>query len=1081
MYYCTNPTSLTQPVWDIGDPGTPQDQIDWISITNGGGAGGTFDLVLPGVAQGQTLPPVDSGVTWTFPIGFNPTIDQSKQIQNDLNSLLYITNQGGLGSVVVTRNSGSNGTTTAIYDIEFTGTLGLSPQPLISVGDPTNQIHPVSWGDVGNGGQPGGGADSESKGEFPSLTNGDDANIKFSVGAVGATLVGGTTIYASVSNLVGEPEQGNGVYVTVDGGLQWNLVKTAPPNYMSGQGNYDNAIIAQNATTVFIGGSVNSAVTLDGDIYETTDGGNSWPNDLSILSNTGPHTSQHAFAFDSKGNLLIGNDGGIWRLDAATTSWTDLNGDLATSEIDGVSPDPTNVVTAFAGSQSNGTEEFNNALDWAMVDDTAGGLMGGGQVYVDPNDPNNVYAVQQQLGADAIVRYSGDGGANWSTIFTSFSANIPLVVDPINSDRILVGGGVAGGLFESTQQGAPGTYTNLFPFAGAVTAVGIAQYQGPFVADPNFPDVTDQGANTYDPNTIYITNGSSVFVTKDHAVQWVDITNGAPFSSIGQLVVDPTNRDTVYAIQNTFGAGQIFVNSDATGGSWVEIGNALGLPEVPIWSLVVDPRNGNLYAGTDLGVYELQNSATAINEINNGLTPTVFWQRFGEGMPNVQTHVLVLNQTTNTLLAGTYGRSVFELFLDGQQTAAVPVTAAVVAASGESEWTGPITLVGTTANPVVLGADGNSAVQDPLSTAELNFLGIISDQTANSDPALVKTGLGFIELSGPNTYGGVTDIEEGALIANNPEALGDTVNGTVVSAGAALDLQSSIDAEPLELFGDGTGLGFNGHNTGALESISNSNTYAGPITLETETTIGVASKSTLTITGQISDNGGARSLTKELTGSLVFDEASGNSNTYTGTTYVDQGVLQIASGYALTSASTTVVLDGAQIQLQTPTNPSDPNFSLPATGFGTLTLSGTGINSTGALLDTGGTNTWEGNIVLDANAGVSPITTPAGLVAIGVANPMDMLFIGTLSLPGVGIISDDPRGDGLKSGLQIVGAGTVVLTQDDTYAGTTYVTSGTLQIQDPGRHLGGAPRTTTRSRTRSSASRSSIHRTILSA
>ena len=35
----------------------------------------------------------------------------------------------------------------------------------------------------------------------------------------------------------------------------------------------------------------------------------------------------------------------------------------------------------------------------------------------------------------------------------------------------------------------------------------IAHTQGTFAIDPGFPQVTDKGANSYDPDTIYVTNG----------------------------------------------------------------------------------------------------------------------------------------------------------------------------------------------------------------------------------------------------------------------------------------------------------------------------------------------------------------------------------------------------------------------------------------------------------------------------------------------------------------------------------------------------------------------------------------------
>ena len=44
--------------------------------------------------------------------------------------------------------------------------------------------------------------------------------------------------------------------------------------------------------------------------------------------------------------------------------------------------------------------------------------MGGGPIYVDRQNPNNVYAVQTQLGGTALIRRSFDGGSSWTTILT---------------------------------------------------------------------------------------------------------------------------------------------------------------------------------------------------------------------------------------------------------------------------------------------------------------------------------------------------------------------------------------------------------------------------------------------------------------------------------------------------------------------------------------------------------------------------------------------------------------------------------------------------------------------------------------
>ena len=61
-----------------------------------------------------------------------------------------------------------------------------------------------------------------------------------------------------------------------------------------------------------------------------------------------------------------------------------------------------------------------------------------------------------------------------------------------------------------------------------------------FVADPNFLLVTDQLSNTYDQNTVYVTNGTALHVSKNRGVSW------SPART-------PTFTETNYVV--TFGGG----------------------------------------------------------------------------------------------------------------------------------------------------------------------------------------------------------------------------------------------------------------------------------------------------------------------------------------------------------------------------------------------------------------------------------------------------------------------------------------------------------------------------------------------
>src|SRR5262249_29262190 len=152
---------------------------------------------------------------------------------------------------------------------------------------------------------------------------------------------------------------------------------------------------------------------------------------------------------------------------------------------------------------------------------------------------------------------------------------------------------------------------------------------------------------------------------------------------------------------------------------------------------------------------------------------------------------------------------------------------------------------------------------------------------------------------------------------------------------------------------------------GALRNISNFNTYTGTLTLNTNATVGVDSGSSLTIgakvglsgTGTITDGGTNKQLSKDGLGTLIL----ASLNTYGGKTEIQQRGLRVMHGQGIGgTASGTDVFDGAQLQLQTPSG-----GPLVVSGE-SLTLSGTGISNTGALLDAGGNNTWQGPITLDA-------------------------------------------------------------------------------------------------------------------
>jgi autotransporter-associated beta strand protein len=929
--------------------------------------------------------------------------------------------------------------------------------------------------------------------DFPLTTSA--GNIKIS--AVGPdtqnqqTTFEDLTIYAAVTSSTTGALQGvfKGAVVGGSGtffGNRKDEVKWAAvtPSKVPAQtlGNYASSILATSASTVYFADQ--------NDVQVTTNGGGSWTDITRDANGNAPAADVHALALDGT-NILAGSDGGVWSLNpSSSNAWTDINGNLAIALLPSISPANSSLPTAFvAGSPPSGVVAVNNSLSGSMAFDNSGASPFAGQVRVDPTNPNILFAWLSASvignppgGATATLFASADGGKTWSS--TSVAANTQnpaLVIDGAFTSgvRVLAGGHTAGGadgLLESLG-GAAGPWVALFQ--GTVSALAAATLQGPFQPDlTDFADVKDLGASTDNPSTLYVTDGTRLFVTEDHGTKWVDRTASLPSGVlISDIEVDPRNSYTVYVVSGTAsgtGLGRVFLSTDA-GQHWTDISSgATPVPDIPVWKLVIDPRTGTLdpqtglvqpgtgtlYLGTDQGVYVTQNGGNS-------------WQVLDSSLPTAQVRDLALNQTLNTLTIATYGRSAYTFFLNTSQANAL--AGALTVLSGSAVWTGPVNLYG----PTTIGADGSQALQNGVASAELNIQGVISDVAGTSNNALTIGGAaidgGTITFSGQNTYTGATEVKPGSvLVVNNPQALGSSTNGTVVDAGAALEIQTSLNGEPVTLNGDGA-FQVNGHWTGALHSLSGTNTYTGTLTLNTpEVTIGVDSGSTLTVgdgkgNGTVTDGGAGHSLVKELGGTLAFagansygsgsgtfststDVQGGNPVLFANGTVVAQGILNIQNGSALAgttpaAVTTTTVLNGAQVQIQG--GITVPKEKLRIAGNGVLTA---GVN-TGALENVSGANTWAGPITLadlaaDQSFG-SASTNPAppasvmiGALSTGPADTADTLTVtGTIGESGAA---------GGPVGLTKVGSGLVVLDDTNSYTGPTLVSAGTLRLQTSG-------------------------------
>jgi fibronectin-binding autotransporter adhesin len=275
--------------------------------------------------------------------------------------------------------------------------------------------------------------------------------------------------------------------------------------------------------------------------------------------------------------------------------------------------------------------------------------------------------------------------------------------------------------------------------------------------------------------------------------------------------------------------------------------------------------------------------------------------------------------------------------------------------------------------------------------------------------SLIKTNAGLAVLSGANAYVGTTLITNGNLRIANNSALGTSAAGTTVGSGAALELSNNIAVTGEALTLNGTGIS----SGGALRNVHGNNSSSGAITL-----------------------------------------ASGSRiNSDTGTLTLSGGITGAGIGLTIGGAGNTSI-SGTGLNTSTP---------------GTLTKDGAGVLTISAAGDyTGGTTLSEGTLRLNhvTAAGSGKITQSSiSTLEINttgtVANTMDLYNVRTMqtvTLSGNKTLfnatytvdadtttteSGDLTGGG---GITKAGAGTLIVTGNNTYTGAVAVNAGLLNL-----------------------------------
>jgi autotransporter-associated beta strand protein len=316
-----------------------------------------------------------------------------------------------------------------------------------------------------------------------------------------------------------------------------------------------------------------------------------------------------------------------------------------------------------------------------------------------------------------------------------------------------------------------------------------------------------------------------------------------------------------------------------------------------------------------------------------------------------------------------------------------------------------------------------------------------------------KTNSGTIIFSGaaPNTYNGTTYVNAGTLTLNKMTGvdaipgnlnINPTTGGATVNLGAADEINNNSVITFVGSSGNNAYFDLMGYNE-TVAGISNSTGY-GVIELSytsvanTNSTFTVNNPADCSFAGVIRDKvagagTGVLVLVKSGVGTLTL---SGSTNSYTGSTTINGGILSVStlaaggsnSGIgASTNVAANLILNGGTLKYTGAAAITNRLFTL-GTGpsAGTLDASGTTATDTGAV---SWTNT---GAIAFTGSGTRTLT----LTGSNTGNNSIALVLGDAS--------------GSATSLTKSGAGTWVLSSNNTYTGATTINSGTLELSTNG-------------------------------
>lgn len=461
--------------------------------------------------------------------------------------------------------------------------------------------------------------------------------------AVGVTSLDPTYVYCLIAN---STDYGfKGLYLSTDGGSTFTL-KSSTPNILGwnsnggdagGQGWYDLSIAVDpaNKNTIYTGG-VNC--------WKSTTSGATWTIAAHWSGSGAPyiHADNHDLIFIGN-TLFAANDGGVFCTSNGGTTWSDKSANLANAQIYSIGLSATNANVIISGHQDNGTNLTNNLSTWTEVN--------GGDGFVCFIDRSTDTRQFSSIYYGALYR-STNSGASFSSLYTVTGGGwvTPWLQDPTTAATLYAAGT---NVVKSTTSGS--SWSNISTFAssvGTIVSIDVAKTSSNYIA---------------------AASKSILMTTTDGGITWVNKSTGLPTGvSILKVSYDLASSTTMYVNLASYSGASVYKTTDG-GTTWVNF--SAGLPNIPASALALQ-SNGDMYCGTDIGVYYRATNATS-------------WTSCTAGMPGVPVRDLKIFAPTGKLRAATFGRGIWEMDLKSFTS---PPSIAITSPTTGSSFSSPATV-----------------------------------------------------------------------------------------------------------------------------------------------------------------------------------------------------------------------------------------------------------------------------------------------------------------------------------------------------------------------------------------------------